>query len=200
MNESRITEVNDFIIGAHCSQNDLQGAPYHRHRLRGFGDESTVILALIHDVAEDVADGALRLLEAPLTEREYEMAMTLTMSPAPSSVDYTEFYLSAYISAQVIASHDPRVLLVKMADTLHNSDPERATGKQPRDFRRLQRYRSSLEMCLVAYEALPNRFPDSEFSAAFLGEVANRLLMLDRQISEFEFAPTKSQKSSGPTL
>jgi hypothetical protein len=193
------------MIDVHGEQRDLEGVAYHHHplwvsnRLRGFGLESMVVVGLIHDVGEDVQDGLAKLSLAPVTEDEIQMCRWLTMPEVNRSVEYTHFYLTAYIENQIIASNDVRVILIKMADTLHNSDPERPVGETARDYRRLVRYQSSLKMCLEAYLGHPVRLPSSQFSDLFLKDVADRIEALGRRAADFKVSRAKGH-AKGPSL
>lgn len=124
---------------SHRGQHDKAGAPYILHPLRVMlalgpnASQSARIAAVLHDVVEDcgvtreelaqlgVAPDALRAIDG-VTRRESET--------------YEEFI--ARLAPDALARQ------VKLADLRDNLDLSRIADPTPRDFERLERYRSAV--------------------------------------------------------
>lgn len=193
MDVDRIAKVIECAIDGHGDQKDLQGVPYRVHlewvanKVSAFGVESIVVLAYLHDFIEDVAGAQEKIQFFPVTTDELGMIYLMSMPEIDRSLEYTKFYLDEYISKQIIDSGDARVMIVKMADTLHNSDPKRPVGETIRDVRRLRRYRASLKLLLPAYQASTGRIADAR-GYDFEAEIAERIISLEHQAELIEAA------------
>ena len=108
-----------IAYAAHHGQLDKSGQPYifHPYHLaEQMPDETSVCVALLHDVAEDT-DITLAALEREFPERVMAPLRLLTHQKG------TDYF--AYLRA---LRADPVAVMVKLADLAHNADQSRFSG------------------------------------------------------------------------
>lgn len=126
-----------IMYEAHKEDTDKGGYPYVMHPLHlaeQMEDETSVCVALLHDVIEDHGDVYTfdTLRDAGFGE---EILDALRLLTHPDGMPYME-----YVEA---ISHNPVARKVKRADLRHNMDASRVDGKGPP---KLQKYVSALEL------------------------------------------------------
>lgn len=125
---------------AHKEQQDKAGLPYVFHPFHlaeQMEDESSVIVALLHDVVEDT-DIRMEDLEAMGFPKEaLEAISLLTHDPA---VPYEEYLIPI--------KENPIARQVKLADLRHNSDSTRLRSPSPKIQKKWETYRKAMEFLL----------------------------------------------------
>ena len=125
-----------LCFAAHRDQVDKSGLPYVFHPFHlaeQMTDERTVIVALLHDVAEDT-DYTLDDLRAMGFPAEAVDALALLAhDPAVPYLDYV-----------TAIRRNPIARAVKLADLRHNSDLTRLDRVTEADLRRLETYRQAM--------------------------------------------------------
>ena len=121
----RTKRAMKLILVAHQGQFDKGGYPYIYHPIHlaeQMNDESSCIVALLHDVVEDCEGYTLERvsLEVGLNEEEERSLRLLTHD---ERVPYKEYVMNL--------SSDPIARKVKMADLTHNLDLTRVNGVKP---------------------------------------------------------------------
>ena len=123
---------------AHEGQLDKSGIPYVTHPLHlaeQMPDETTTIVALLHDVVEDT-DYTLEDIAAAGFPKAVTDALALLTHD--ESVPYLEY---------VAALKDNSVArCVKLADLKHNSDLSRIDHPTAKDFARVQKYDKAIDL------------------------------------------------------
>lgn len=137
---ARIRKAFEIARAAHAGQVDKGGVDYINHPLtvaNSVGnDVSAIIVALLHDVAEDTAKTLCELREEiPLTSAEFDALKLLTHDDAAPYLEYV-----AQIKTNVLAAK------VKIADLKHNSDLSRLANPAAKDLERVEKYRLALEI------------------------------------------------------
>ena len=117
-----------LILKAHEGQFDKGGYPYVYHPIHlaeRMEEESTCLLALLHDVVEDCPGYNLQkvIAEVGLTEAEGKSLGLLTHDEEVPYVDYV-----------LALAPDKNARKVKIADLTHNLDLTRLDGKAPRKY------------------------------------------------------------------
>lgn len=123
---------------AHQGQTDKSGLPYIYHPLHlaeQMPDETSTIVALLHDVIEDTSMTAEDLRRAGIPASAVETICHLTHR---SEVPYLE-YIRALRS-------DPIAVRVKLADLAHNSDLSRLTTVTQADLTRREKYQTAIQI------------------------------------------------------
>lgn len=122
--EFTVSDADELAARLHAGQVDKAGLPYIEHpraveRLAAGlgGGTDQRIAALLHDVVEDTDCTVEQLAEHGVPEPAVRIVQTMTRR---GGEDY-----SSYL-ARVVA--EPTAVLVKAADVLHNSDPDRLAG------------------------------------------------------------------------
>lgn len=139
-NDARVRKAFEVAKQAHAGQFDKSGVEYINHPLTVASnvgeDVSAIIVALLHDVAEDT-DKTLDDLreEIPLTAEELQALKLLTHDDSTPYLEYVE-----QISANELAAK------VKAADLNHNSDLSRLKNPAAKDLERVKKYRLALEI------------------------------------------------------
>ena len=127
-----------LCFDAHKDQNDKSGMPYVFHPFHlaaQMKDESTTIVALLHDIVEDT-DYTLEDLRGMGFCEEVLLAISfMTHSP---DVPYMEYV--AKIKTNAIARE------VKLADLKHNSDMTRYDKITPYDIERTEKYKKAIAL------------------------------------------------------
>lgn len=138
--DARVRKAFEVARQAHAGQVDKGGVAYINHPLTiasSVGEDvSAIIVALLHDVAEDSAITLDDLQAAiPLTAEELDALKLLTHDDATPYLEYV-----AQIKTNDLAAK------VKAADLKHNSDLSRLENPQRKDFERVEKYRRALEI------------------------------------------------------
>ncbi len=136
---------------AHKDQLDKSGLPYVTHPLHlaeQMPDETTTVVALLHDVVEDTAFTMEDIAAAGFPKAVTEALALLTHE---ASVPYME-----YVAA---LKYNPVAKCVKLADLRHNSDLSRLDSPTEKDMARIQKYRKAL--ALLEGECGADKFQDS---------------------------------------
>lgn len=136
----RIRKAFEISKSAHSGQFDKAGTEYIFHpisvALNFGGEDSAIIVALLHDVAEDTSLTVENLRdELNLTASEVNALKLLTHD---KSVDYFDYVKK--IKSDALATK------VKIADLENNSDLSRISTPTERDFRRVEKYRQALNI------------------------------------------------------
>ncbi|MCI4660208.1 MAG: bifunctional (p)ppGpp synthetase/guanosine-3',5'-bis(diphosphate) 3'-pyrophosphohydrolase [Neomegalonema sp.] len=124
--EALINKAYVFGIRAHGSQTRASGEPYFNHPVEVAAiltdlklDDATIVTALLHDTIEDTAASYQQLAQefgstvADLVDGVTKLSKLKLVSKESQQAENLRKLL-------VAMSKDPRVLLVKMADRLHN--------------------------------------------------------------------------------
>lgn len=138
--DARVRRAFDIARQAHAGQVDKGGVDYINHPLTVASsvgeDVSAIIVALLHDVAEDTAITLDELqAEIPLTAAELDALKLLTHDDATPYLEYIERIKSNELAAKV-----------KAADLKHNSDLSRIKNPAAEDLERVKKYRLALEI------------------------------------------------------
>lgn len=127
-----------LCFDAHKDQLDKTGLPYVFHPFHlaeQMQDETTTIVALLHDVVEDT-DYTFADLEAmDFGEEVIEALKLLTHDDAIPYMDYVAGL-----------KHNPIARTVKLADLAHNSDPTRLDVVDEWAIRRAEKYKAAIEL------------------------------------------------------
>lgn len=121
---------------AHKDQVDKTGVPYVFHPFHlaeQMTDETSVTVALLHDVVEDTDYTIEDLRQMGFSTEVLEAVALLTHDPA---VPYEEYLIP--IKANPIARR------VKLADLSHNSDPTRVEEVSPQMQARWEKYKKAI--------------------------------------------------------
>ncbi len=125
---------------AHKEQFDKSGMPYVFHPFHlaeQMTDESTTVVALLHDVIEDTDYTVNDLRELGFSE---EILSAISLMTHADGVDYMEYV--AEIKKNPIAK------AVKLADLCHNSDMTRLETITEGDQKRVEKYKRAIELLL----------------------------------------------------
>lgn len=136
----RVRKAFEVAKTAHGGQVDKAGVEYIFHplsvALNFGGDESAMIVALLHDVAEDTSLTIENLRdEVNLTAAEVAALKILTHNKNISYFDYVQ-----KIKIDALATK------VKIADLKNNSDLSRIAAPTEKDFSRVEKYRQALNI------------------------------------------------------
>ncbi len=138
--DARVRKAFEVAKQAHAGQVDKSGVEYINHPLTvasNVGDDvSAIIVALLHDVAEDTAKTLDDLrTEIPLTAEELQALKLLTHDDETPYLEYVKRI-----------SNDKLAAKVKAADLHHNSDLSRLKNPAAKDLERVEKYRFALEI------------------------------------------------------
>ena len=126
---------------AHKEQKDKTGLPYVFHPFHlaeQMKDETTTIVALLHDVAEDTDITLDDLRNEGFSNEVIDALALLTHDPA---VPYMEYVRKI--------GTNPLATKVKLADLAHNSDTTRLDHEPTEaDLKRLQKYQEAKKILL----------------------------------------------------
>ncbi|MDI9409855.1 MAG: HD domain-containing protein, partial [Candidatus Pacebacteria bacterium] len=134
VNEDRLNRAYVFALKAHGSQTRASGDPYFSHPVEVAGiltamklDEASIVTALLHDVVEDTNTSLdeIERLFGPIIRQLVNGVTKLSLVEMPFNDDASDLSdankqvenLRKFFLAM---SEDIRVLLVKLADRLHN--------------------------------------------------------------------------------
>ena len=126
VDENRLREVHDFSSKMHADQVRRSGKPYLTHPIYvayilanlGF-DETCVAVGLLHDVLEDTLTTREVLIEEFGAEVA-ELVDGVTKIGQHSYVGRDEVQAETFRKLLLASARDVRVILVKLADRLHN--------------------------------------------------------------------------------
>jgi guanosine-3',5'-bis(diphosphate) 3'-pyrophosphohydrolase len=174
VDEDRLNRAYVFTVQMHGAQKRASGDPYFSHPVEVAGlmtdlkmDEDTIITALLHDTVEDtltsIEDVESRF--GPEVARLVDGVTKLSKIEAQTENERAAENLRKFLLA---ISDDIRVLLVKLADRLHNMrtlhfikspDKRRRIAKETMDIyaplaERIGMYEYMREMQLLAFEQL----------------------------------------------
>ncbi|WP_397604173.1 RelA/SpoT family protein [Sphingorhabdus sp.] len=174
VDEDRLNRAYVFTVQMHGAQKRASGDPYFSHPVEVAGlmtdlkmDEDTIITALLHDTVEDtlttIEDVEKRF--GPEVARLVDGVTKLSKIEAQTEDERAAENLRKFLLA---ISDDIRVLLVKLADRLHNMrtlhfikspDKRRRIAKETMDIyaplaERIGMYEYMREMQLLAFEQL----------------------------------------------
>jgi GTP pyrophosphokinase len=174
VDEDRLNRAYVFTVQMHGTQKRASGDPYFSHPVEVAGlmtdlkmDEDTIITALLHDTVEDtlttIEDVEKRF--GPEVARLVDGVTKLSKIEAQTEDERAAENLRKFLLA---ISDDIRVLLVKLADRLHNMrtlhfikspDKRRRIAKETMDIyaplaERIGMYEYMREMQLLAFEQL----------------------------------------------
>lgn len=141
-----IDETVEFIRRAHGEQATKAGEPYWTHPVAVMGllpvhatdDERHA--ALLHDVLEDTDTTEGDLRAAGYSERTIALVRMLSRPEGDARPSYMDWIRT------IAATGDRGLIAIKLADNMHNSDPERI-AKLPAEERGIvDRYRRSMRI------------------------------------------------------
>ena len=154
-NLALIQKAYVYAAAAHAGQTRLSGEPYLSHPLAvaftlaelGF-DEATVVAGLLHDTVEDTK-ATIEELDEQFGEEVADIVDGVTkISMIP--FDTKEEAQAENIRKMILAmSHDIRVLMVKLADRIHNM--------RTLDFQKAHKQRRIAQETMDIYAPLANR-------------------------------------------
>ncbi|MDX1402353.1 MAG: HD domain-containing protein, partial [Kiloniellales bacterium] len=124
--EEALNRAYVFAMKAHGSQTRASGDPYFSHPLEVAGiltdlklDDSTIITALLHDVVEDT-DASVKDIEKLFGGQIARLVDGVTKLGRLELQSEETRYAENFRKLLLAMSEDIRVLLVKLADRLHN--------------------------------------------------------------------------------
>ena len=127
---------------AHACQVDKAGLPYINHPLHlaeQMETEDTCVVALLHDVVEDTPVTLEDLRKSGFTETQLHAIKAMTHEKDVSYMDYIRELRNNEIA-----------VVVKIADIRHNSDISRIADPTEKDIRRLDKYKSAIDILKIA--------------------------------------------------
>ena len=128
------------MFEAHKEQRDKSGLPYVFHPFHlaeQMEDETTTVVALLHDVVED-SDYTLDDLR--LMGFSEEVCEAVDLMTHREGVPYMEYVRRI--------KTNPVAVKVKLADLRHNSDMTRMEAPTERDLQRAEKYREAMRLLL----------------------------------------------------
>lgn len=169
MNTERIKRFAEIAEKFHRDQKDLAGLPYFDHvdrvarRLLEFEMDDLVTAAYFHDFGEDVKDGRSILASMDdFTAEERFLISGMDTGEKPKGMSYDRFYIAVYLPK---ITKSPKLSLVKLADSLDNSDPNRLIDSSEKSIRRMFKYK-------IVIEHLVEKLEGTEFSLERMTEIA----------------------------
>ncbi len=186
---SLLEEACKFSIEAHKNQKRQSGEPYFNHPLAVANiladmklDSATIITAILHDTVEDT-EVTLEQIE---TKFSHEIATLVDGVTKLHKIEYqSEHQLQTenFRKLLVAISHDIRVLLVKLADRLHNmrtlSHVSSSDKRQKKALETLEIYAPLAER--IGMQNLKNDLQDLAFKELYSeirSSITNRLDLL----------------------
>lgn len=127
----------EICYTAHRDQRDKSGLPYVFHPFHvaeQMIDETTTVVALLHDVVEDSEYTLTDLVDIGFSETTVEALELLTHSPHDSYMEYIKKL-----------SINPIARKVKLADLAHNSDLTRLEEVTEKDLLRVEKYKKAID-------------------------------------------------------
>ena len=123
---------------AHKNQKDKSGMPYVFHPFHlaeQMETEETVIVALLHDVAEDTRYTLKKLSKMGFGDNVIEALALLTHDPKVAYMDYVR-----------AIKENPIARAVKLADLNHNSDTTRLDKVDEKALKRREKYLEAIRI------------------------------------------------------
>ncbi len=123
---------------AHKNQKDKSGMPYVFHPFHlaeQMETEETVIVALLHDVAEDTRYTLKKISKMGFGDRVIEALALLTHDPKVEYMDYVR-----------AIKENPIARAVKLADLNHNSDITRLDKVDEKALKRREKYQEAIRI------------------------------------------------------
>lgn len=128
LNEERVRAAYSFAHEAHKGQYRMDGSPYITHPLslalilsRLHLDEETLIAALLHDVPEDTDAATLEDIEKLFGKKISFIVDGVTkLSKVKYHNNMAERQIESLKKFFLHSAHDLRIILIKLADRLHN--------------------------------------------------------------------------------
>lgn len=123
---------------AHKEQLDKGGMPYVFHPFHlaeQMSTEETVIVALLHDVAEDSQYTLADLKQMGFSQRVVDAVALMTHDDAEPYLEYV-----------AKLRQNPIARAVKLADLRHNSDLSRLAEVDEKALKRVQKYAKAIEL------------------------------------------------------
>jgi GTP diphosphokinase / guanosine-3',5'-bis(diphosphate) 3'-diphosphatase len=149
LKEDKIREAYKLAEESHTGQFRKSGEEYIIHPLHVAEiltpmqmDEATIICALLHDVVEDVEAISIEMIEEKFGSEVGYIVNGLTKLKKISSIHRNNLQVENLMKMFLTTSKDIRVLLIKLADRLHNM---RTLKYMPRD-RQLSIAKETLEI------------------------------------------------------
>ncbi len=149
LNEALIQKAYIFAKDSHGSQKRHSGDPYFSHPVAVAEiltelklDQESIVTALLHDVAEDT-DVTLAEIEKEFGEEIAKLVDGVTKLGKIESVPTNERVAESFRKLTLAMSEDIRVLIVKLADRLHNM---RTMFYVPSQEKKAKKARESLEI------------------------------------------------------
>lgn len=127
-----------LMFEAHKEQVDKSGLPYVFHPFHvaeQMQDETTTVVALLHDVVEDTDYTLEDLREMGFSEEVCGAVALMTHEEDVPYMDYVRQIKTNPIATQV-----------KLADLRHNSDPTRMDAVTDRDIARAEKYQEAIRL------------------------------------------------------
>ncbi|MBU6339230.1 MAG: bifunctional (p)ppGpp synthetase/guanosine-3',5'-bis(diphosphate) 3'-pyrophosphohydrolase [Rickettsiales bacterium] len=149
LNESLIQKAYIFSKTSHGNQKRHSGDPYFLHPLSVAEilidlklDQETIVAALLHDVVEDT-DVSIADIEKEFGENVAKLVDGVTKLGKIESIPSNERMAENFRKLALAMSEDIRVLLVKLADRLHNM---RTLSYVPSEEKRKRKAKESLDI------------------------------------------------------
>ncbi|MEK9160084.1 MAG: RelA/SpoT family protein [Patescibacteria group bacterium] len=127
LNEERVTRAYEFAKTAHEGQTRKDGAPYITHPVTAaliltdlHVDEDTLIACLLHDVPEDTTYTLEDIENEFGAKVEFLVDGITKLSKVHYRNDMEERQIESLKKLFLHSAKDPRIILIKLADRLHN--------------------------------------------------------------------------------
>ena len=126
-NEERFTKAFEFAANAHSGQARKDGSPYITHPVEATRilttlhvDEDTLIAALLHDVPEDT-EKTIDDIEAAFGKKVAFLVDGITkLAKVHYQHDMEQRQIESLKKLFLHTAKDPRIIIIKLADRLHN--------------------------------------------------------------------------------
>jgi (p)ppGpp synthase/HD superfamily hydrolase len=131
-----------IAYNAHHEQFDKSGVPYifHPYHLaEQMDDETSVIVALLHDVVEDTNWTLDELAEEGFSDEVIDALNLLTHN---ENIDYLEYVQQIKLSSNSYAKR------VKLADLQHNSNSSRITNVDEKVLTNFEKYKKAISILI----------------------------------------------------
>jgi len=132
-----------IAFDAHKEQVDKSGLPYIFHPIHlaeQMADETSVCVALLHDVAEDTVITLADLAAQGVPETAITALRLLTHADDAPYMDYVR---------QIKESGNAAAIAVKLADLRHNADVTRLVAVGEKEMQRIAKYKAAIVLLLA---------------------------------------------------
>jgi len=185
-----IESVFDFAKKMHADQKRISGEPYFNHPLsvaidivKHSPDKETVVAALLHDVAEDCDVSIKDLSEkfgpevASLVDGVTKIS-SIEMKEKALGLEFSKNHFTTQIDSYrkllTAMAGDPRVLIIKLYDRLHNSQTLEWLPKHRQKFYALETIEIFAPLAeRIGMSAIKSELEDNCFPYAFSDEYDN---------------------------